>query len=92
MYLKTDRKIGPLNLKGILFTLGKVVVACIPVTVFCVGAKARMGELWQEGSSLRGLGFLLLTGLGAGGLLWGMYMLLGIDIFRFGKGKGERAP
>ena len=89
MYVKADRKIGPIDLKGILLTLGKVAVACIPVAFLCLGAKAYRGELWKEGSSLQGLGFLLATGLGAGGLLWGMYMLLGIDILRFGKGKGE---
>ena len=87
MYVKTDRKIGPLDLQGILKTLWKVGLACIPVTALCMLAKLYMGELWKEGSSLRGLGFLLLTGMGAGSLLLGMYKALGIDIVRLRKEK-----
>ncbi|MCX7787049.1 MAG: murein biosynthesis integral membrane protein MurJ [Spirochaetes bacterium] len=80
MYLQTDSKIGPLDLQGMLKTLGNVILACLPVSLFCILVKSFAGDLWKGGSSLKGLGFLLLTGLGAGGILLGMYKILGIDI------------
>ncbi|GAB4373406.1 MAG: murein biosynthesis integral membrane protein MurJ [Spirochaetales bacterium] len=81
LYRKTDRNIGPLDLQGTLKILGKVALACVPVTIFCLTVRHFLGDLWKEGSSIQGLGLLLLSGAGAGGILLGMYRVLGIDIF-----------
>ncbi len=75
------KKLGSLRGKKILFTLVKTCIALIPVIIFLVIFQYASGDWWTEGSSLRGLFFLTIEALVSAGILFGMYILLKVEIF-----------
>ena len=83
MYGKAVARLGALDIRKILETVLKVIIACIPVTLLSMGMRGYMDNLWLLGSSLRGLGWVLAAGIGTYGTLLGMYILLKVDIVKF---------
>jgi putative peptidoglycan lipid II flippase len=83
MYGKAVARLGALDIRKILETVLKVIIACIPVTLLSIGMRRYMDDLWLLGSSLRGLRWVLAAGIGTYGTLLGMYMLLKVDIVKF---------
>ncbi len=75
------KKVGGLNGKPILITLLKVIISSIIVTIILFILKDVFGNWWQEGSTLLGFFILLIEGVLALGIIFGMYFLLKVDIF-----------
>lgn len=66
--------------KGLLMTLGKVLISVVPAAVFIALFRFFAGEgWWRGGSSLKGLLFLMIQALGAGFLILVMYILLKVE-------------
>ncbi|MFQ3620465.1 MAG: murein biosynthesis integral membrane protein MurJ [Spirochaetales bacterium] len=89
MYIKANMAIGPLNLSSLAKTFAKVVSACIPMSLFCIFLSLWAREVYHRGSSFKGLVYLLVTGLGALGILLGIYAFWGIKLVRFKQKKRD---
>jgi len=75
------KKVNGLNIKPILITLLKVMIATVITTVILFILKDVTGTWWRQGSTLFGFAILIVEGILALGIILGMYFLLKVDIF-----------
>ncbi len=75
-------RLGGLGARRLLDTVGRMLIALAPFTLFLIGFAVLTRGEWAKGSSLRGLGILVAGGLAGIALLLGMYWLMRIEMLR----------
>lgn len=75
------KRVNGLEGKNILLTLLKVCISTIPVIMFIYIFKYMAGDWWSTGSSIGGLFILLAEAAIAVGIIFGMYLLLKVEVF-----------
>ncbi|MFO7850480.1 MAG: murein biosynthesis integral membrane protein MurJ [Spirochaetia bacterium] len=74
------RLLGGLSFRGISLTLGKTLLASVPAYAALKGLQHLFGDYWSSGSSLTGLGLLLLQLAAAVLIYYFMYRILKVEM------------
>lgn len=82
MLFLAKRKVKLLNWKEIAVTLLKVTISMIPLICFLIGYKTLTGAWWEEGSTFKAFGLLLLSAVGSIVIIIFMYYLLNVEMMR----------
>ncbi len=89
LILWAGKTLGSLRGRVILKTTAKMVLSLLPFAAFILVYLRFTESLWTSGSSLRNLSLLLLAAAGAAAILIGMYRILGVEMIKDLRRRGD---